>query len=143
MTTESRPELKQPVVDFLAKLASGADALPLADLALLFGARGGFLDQVKARGDIVLKDGTFSNDGPEITLPAGQVEVELPMLVRGNWSLGNDGIALTFPMAEFAPRACIQIAILRKCFELKGMRATPTELVLDFGNEMIDRRYTF
>lgn len=143
MNTQGRPELKQPVADFAEKLAAGTRTIPLAELAQLFGAGGDLLATVSSRGDIVFTDDGFSNDGPELVVPAGRVELEIPMIVRGTWSASPGGFTLVFPSAEFAPRACAQIMILRKCFELKEMRATPTELTLDFGNEMANRRYTF
>ena len=143
MITQARPELRQPVADFADKLAAGVRAIPLIELAALFGAPADLMDLVRKRGDIALKDTTFTNDGPEIVVPAGMVELEVPMILRGQWVASNGGFALSFPMAEFAPRACAQIAILRKCFELKELRASANTLELDFDNEMVDRRYTF
>ena len=143
MTTSHRPELKQPVADFAEKLAAGTRTIPLAELAQLFGAGEDLLTTVASRGDIVFTDNGFSNDGPDLVVPAGRVELEIPMIVRGTWCSSPGGFTLTFPSAEFAPRACAQVMIIRKCFELKEMRATPADLALDFGNEMVNRRYTF
>jgi hypothetical protein len=143
MKTSPRPELREPVAAFAARLEGGERAVPLADLAALFGAGGDLLDQVAGRGDIAFTDDSFSNDGPELVLPAGRVELEIPSLIRGKWSGGEGSFTLTFPLSEFAPRACARIAFLRKCFELKELRATPNDMVLDFGSDVADRRYTF
>jgi hypothetical protein len=40
-------------------------------------------------------------------------------------------------------RACLQVAIFRKCFDLREIRATESDLALDFGGPPADRRYTF
>jgi len=143
VTTSERPELKQPVADFAEKLAAGTRCIPLAELAQLFGAEGDLMTTVASRGDIVFTDDGFSNDGPDLVVPAGSVELEIPMIVKGTWSSSPGGFTLTFPFTDFAPRACAQVMIIRKCFDLKQMRATPTDLTLDFGNEMVNRRYTF
>ena len=71
------------------------------------------------------------------------MELEIPMLIRGEWTSDTSGFVLRFPMAEFAPRACASIAFFRKCFELRELRATDHDLNLDFGNDMADRCYTF
>ena len=129
---------------FASKLEGGQREIPLADLAELFGAGEDLLERVRTRGAIVFREtGTFSNDGPELVLPAGRIELELPSLVRGEWSCGDGGFALRFTMAEFSIRACAKIAILRKCFDLSELRATPDDLVLDFGNDLVSRRYAF
>jgi hypothetical protein len=141
--TTARPELRQPVAAFAAKLAGGVRSIPLAELAQLFGVSGAVLDEVRRRGDIKLTDDTMVNDGPDLVVPAGMVEVEIPMIVRGSYRVEPDGFVVNFPSADFAPRACVQIAILRKCFELKEMRATARDLTLDFANEMVDQRYTW
>lgn len=143
MKTSERPELREPVLAFASRLARGQRRIPLADLAALFGAEGGVLAQVGRRGDLVFTDAAFSNDGPELTVPAGRVEIEIPSLVRGTWEGGPDSFRLSFPMAEFAIRACATVAILRKCFDLRELRASARDLVLDFGNALADRRYTF
>ena len=82
MTTSERPELKQPVADFAEKLAAGTRSIPLAELAQLFGADGDLLTTVASRGDIVFTDDGFSNDGPDLVIPAGSVELEIPMIVK-------------------------------------------------------------
>ncbi len=143
MNSQSRPELKQPVADFAAKLEAGERNIPLVELAQLFGAGGDLLTAVASRGNIVFTDDGFSNDGPDLVVPAGRVELEIPMIIKGTWSSAPGGFTLTFPSAEFAPSACAQIMIMRKCFDLREMRATASDLTLDFGNEMANRRYTF
>ena len=143
MNSQSRPELKHPVADFAAKLAAGTRTIPLTELAQLFGAGGDLLTTVASRGDLVFTDASFSNDGPDLVVPAGRVELEIPMIVKGTWISSPGGFTLTFPSSEFAPRACAQVMIIRKCFDLKEMRATPEDLTLDFGNEIANRRYTF
>ena len=143
MITSERPELNQPVADFAGKLEGGERTIPLAELAQLFGADRDLLTTVATRGDIVFTDDGFSTDGPDLVVPAGSVELEIPMIVKGTWNSSPGGFTLTFPFTDFAPRACAQVMIIRKCFDLKQMRATPTDLTLDFGNEMVNRRYTF
>ncbi|MHC4548808.1 MAG: hypothetical protein ACYTEZ_08510 [Planctomycetota bacterium] len=143
MKTSPRPELKDPVLALAAKLQGSPDAIPLTDLARLFGADASVLERVESRGSLVLKGDTFSNDGPELVVPAGQVELEIPILLRGTWAAGPDSFTLTFPSADFTVRACARIAFLRKCFDLREIRATPRDLTLDFGGSLADRRYTF
>ena len=138
------PELKGPVSTFASKLDAGDRNVPLADLAAIFGADEELQSRVRTRGDIVFRDsGTFSNDGPEMVLPAGRIELEIPSLIRGEWTSEGGGFSLRFGMAEFSIRACARIAILRKCFDLRELRATSDDLVLDFGSDLADRRYTF
>ena len=143
MKTSERPELKEPVDRFAARLREGVKRIPLVDLAELFGAPADVSARIGARGDIVFKEGIFTNDGPELVLAAGRVDLEIPSLMRGECSVDADGFALRFPQAEFTLRAYATVAILRKCFELKEMRATSSQLVLDFGNMLADRCYTF
>jgi len=143
MQTQPRPELREPVLAFAARLHHGDREIPLTEMAALFGAPADLLDQVRARGDLVFKDEVFSNDGPELSVPAGKVELEIPSLIRGNWTSDAAGFALTFPLAEFAPRACAKIAFFRKCFELRELRTTQSDITLDFGNDMANRCYTF
>ena len=143
MQASPRPELKAPVLAFLAKLQEARDEIPLTDLAGLFGADGLVLDRVATRGNLVFTGDTFSNDGPELIVPAGRVELEIPALVRGRWSSEPGGFTLSFPLADFAVRACARIAFLRKCFDLREIRATECDLTLDFGGTLADRRYTF
>ena len=81
--------------------------------------------------------------GPDLVIPAGAVELEIPNLMRGRYVAGADSFTLSFPSAEFTLRACIKIAILRKCFDLKEMRADAHSLEIDFGNEIANRRYEF
>lgn len=143
MNASPRPELKAPVLAFLAKLQEARDEIPLTDLAGLFGADDAVLDRVATRGNLVFAGDTFSNDGPELIVPAGRVELEIPVLVRGRWAADADGFRLLFPLADFAVRACARIAFLRKCFDLHEIRATERDLALDFGGTLADRRYTF
>jgi hypothetical protein len=138
-----RPELRAPVLAFSAKLQEERDAIPLTDLARLFGADDAVLERVATRGNLVFKDDTFSNDGPELVVAAGRVELEIPGLVRGRWSSESGGFTLSFPLADFAVRACAQIAFMRKCFNLREIRATEHDIALDFGATLADRRYTF
>ena len=144
MKTSPRPELGEPVAAFAARLASGEREIPLADLAQLFGAPPEVRELVAGRGNVVFAEGgVFSNDGPELVVPAGSVELEVPSLMRGDWESAGPDFTLRFPMAEFAPRVCAQLALFRKCFELGRMSATGSEIVLDFGSELANRRYTF
>lgn len=143
MNASPRPELKAPVLAFLAKLQEARDEIPLTDLAGLFGADDAVLDRVATRGNLVFVGDTFSNDGPELIVPAGRVELEIPVLVRGQWAADAAGFRLSFPLADFAVRACARIAFLRKCFDLREIRATEGDLTLDFGGTLADRRYTF
>ena len=143
MKTKARPELKEPVQAFAARLERGEREIPLADLAALFGAPAELLDRVATRGNLIFTEDAFSNDGPELVITAGVVELEMPSLIRGTWSGGPGTFRLTFPNTEFSPRACAKIAFLRKCFELRELHATKTDLSLDFGSELADRRYTF
>jgi hypothetical protein len=143
LKTSPRPELKAPVLAFLAKLQEQRDEIPLTDLAELFGADDLVLERVATRGNLVFLDDTFSNDGPELVVPAGRVELEIPVLVRGRWAAEPGGFTLSFPLADFAVRACARIAFVRKCFDLREIRATERDLALDFGATLADRRYTF
>ena len=143
MKTQPRPELKAPVTEFAARLREGPERIPLTELAALFGAPAEVMDRVASRGDIVFRGEVFSNDGPELVARAGKVELEIPSLMRGTYAVSDEGFRMTFPSAEFSLRACVTVAIIRKCFELKEMRATASELVLDFGSSLADRRYTF
>jgi len=143
LKTSERPELKEPVRAFAARIADRAERIPLCDLAALFGADEALLARVRSRGDLLFRGDAFSNDGPELVVEAGKAEIEIPSLIRGTCSRGPGSFALTFPMAEFSLRACVRIAVLRKCFDLKDLRASPRDLVLDFGNSLADRRYTF
>ena len=138
-----REELREPVLAFTRRLAEGAESIPLRDLAALFGADEALLETVASRGDIRLRDGKFINDGPELVVPAGRVELEVPNLLRGRYESRPDGFTMTFPSAEFSLRACAKIAILRKCFDLRELRAGSDFLELDFGNAVADRRYQF
>jgi hypothetical protein len=143
MKTSHRPELQGPVTRFWTRLREARGPIPLTELAALFGAGPEVLDRVARRGDLVFRGEVFTNDGPELVIPAGQVEVEIPSLLRGTWTADDTGFALEFPSADYTLRACAQIAFFRKTFDLKAMRATASDLVLDFGGSMADRRYTF
>ena len=143
MKTSPRPELRGPVLALAAKLAENRETIPLADLAALFGADEEVLSKVRARGDLRFVGEKFSNDGPDLCVPAGKIELEIPSLLRGTWSAADGGFVMTFPLADFTVSACATIAILRKCFELKEIRATPSDIALDFGGSLADRRYTF
>jgi len=141
--TSERPELRETVLAFAARLIAGDKTIPLADLAALFGADESDRARVATRGDLVLANGRITNDGPELVVEAGRIELEIPSLLRGDVTSDDEGFRLVFPLGEFSVRACVTIAILRKCFELKELRATCSDLVLDFGNDLADRRYTF
>jgi len=143
MQTSARPELREPVLAFARKLQEGHDEIPLTDLAALFGADEAVLGQVRPRGALALKGEVFSNAGPQLVLPAGRVELEISDLLRGTWSAGPDTFTLRFPSRDFTVRACVRVAFLRKCFDLREIRATGHDLVLDFGDALADRRYTF
>lgn len=143
MKTSERAELRGPVCAFIDRLSGGAESVPLQDLASLFGAEGDLLNQVAQRGDIRFVDGKFSNDGPDLSVPAGRVELEVPNLLRGRYQSTADGFTLSFPSPEFSLRACAKISILRKCFELRELRAARDSLEIDFGNPIADRRYEF
>ena len=143
MKTSSRPELREPVLAFAARLAAHDEFIPLRDLAALFGADAGLLDRVDQRGDIRFREGRFTNDGPEFSVAAGSVELEVPNLIRGTFVARADSFVLTFPNPEFTLRACARIAILRKCFDLRELRADASSIELDFGNAIADRRYEF
>ncbi|MHC4939903.1 MAG: hypothetical protein ACYTHK_13115 [Planctomycetota bacterium] len=143
MKTARREQLREPVHAFAARLAAGDEFIPLRDLAALFGADEELLEKVGARGDIRFADGKFINDGPELAVPAGSVELEVPNLMRGTYSAGPGSFTLTFPNPEFTLRACAKIAILRKCFDLRELRADANSIELDFGNAIADRRYEF
>ena len=112
MKTSPRPELKEPVAAFAARLEAGEREIPLGDLAALFGADEGLRARVAGRGDIVFREGTFSNDGPDLVIPAGKVELEIPSLMRGEWSSGPGRFELRFPLEEFTLRACAKISRL-------------------------------
>ena len=142
MKTSARPELKEPVTAFAARLREGPERIPLTELATLFGAPPEVMDRVASRGDIVFRGEIFSNDGPELVARAGKVEIEIPSLMRGTYEVSDEGFRMAFPSAEFSLRACATMAFSRKCFELKEMRATASDLVLDFGSSLADRRYT-
>jgi len=143
MKTSTRPELREPVLAFTRRLQKGDEFIPLAELAALFGAGDALQARAGERGDIRFFDGRFTNDGPELVVPAGAVELEIPNLLRGRYTTGADSFALTFPSAEFTLRACIKIAILRKCFDLRQMRADGDSIELDFGSDIANRRYEF
>ncbi len=143
MQTDHRPELAIPVRTFAQHLAEGVERIPMVDLAALFGAQPDVLAAVARRGDIELSDGTFTNDGPELVIPAGRAEIEVPSLLRGNYTSEEGGFSLAFPQAEFTLRACVTLLMFRKCFDLKAMRATSNDMVLDFGGGPADRRLTF
>jgi len=125
------------------KLLAAPAEIPLGDVAALFGAGGDVLARVGTRGNLRLDGDKFSNDGPELVVPAGRVELEIPDLLKGTWEAGPEGFTLRFPLRDFTVRACLQIAFFRKCFELREIRATKRDLFLDFGGGPADRRYTF
>lgn len=139
----ARPELREAVQALHGKLLMSPARIPLADVAALFGAGPEVLERVRSRGDLVLKGDAFSNDGPELVVPAGKVELEISDLLKGTWSADASGFALRFPYRDFTVRACLQVAFFRKCFELREIRATASDIALDFGNAVADRRYTF
>lgn len=143
MKTVARPELRERVAAFADKLAAGPEAIPLTEFAALFGAGDEVLAHVATRGDLRFRGDVFSNDGPEMVLPAGSVELEIPSLLRGTWEASPGGFALRFGHADFTLRACAKVAVFRKCFDLREIRASASEMVLDFGNALADRRYTF
>jgi hypothetical protein len=143
MKTARREELREPVQAFAARLAAGDELIPLRDLAALFGADEALLSTVASRGDIRFRDAKFMNDGPELVVPAGSVELEVPNLMRGTYVSAAGSFTLTFPNPEFTLRACARIAILRKCFDLAELRADANSIELDFGNAIADRRYEF
>ena len=143
MKTQSRPELKERVHTFARRLHANEEFIPIAELAALFGADDSLQAKAAERGDIRFFDGRFTNDGPELVIPAGAVELEIPNLMRGRYVSGDDAFTLTFPSAEFSLRACVRIAILRKCFDLREMRADANSLEIDFGNDIANRRYEF
>ena len=125
------------------KLLGRPAQIPLSDVAALFGAGPEVLDAVRRRGNLVLKGEAFSNDGPEVVVEAGKVELEIADLLKGTWSVDESGFVLRFPYRDFTVRACLQIAFFRKCFDLREMRGSERDLVLDFGGPPADRRYTF
>ncbi|MEM8882648.1 MAG: hypothetical protein AAGD14_01100 [Planctomycetota bacterium] len=143
MKSSRRDELREPVHAFAARLASGEPTIPLQDLAAMFGAQGAVLAQVAKRGDIRLNEGKFVNDGPDLVLQAGSVELEIPNLMRGTYTSDGPAFSLRFPNPEFSLRACAKIAVLRKCFDLFEVRADAGFIELDFGNGLADRRYEF
>ena len=108
-----------------------------------FGAGEEVLALVRPRGDLALSGDRFSNDGPELVVPAGKVELEISDLLKGTWAVDADGFVLRFPMKDFTVRACLRIAIFRKCFDLREIRATRGSIELDFGGPPADRRYVF
>jgi hypothetical protein len=139
----ARPELRQAVLGLHQRLLGRPAWIPLADVAALFGAGEEVLAAVRPRGNLVLKGDAFSNDGPELVVPAGKVELEIPDLLKGTWSAAPEGFVLRFPFRDFTVRACVMIAFFRKCFDLREIRATPHDLSLDFGGPPADRQYTF
>ncbi|MHC4848065.1 MAG: hypothetical protein ACYTEG_06365 [Planctomycetota bacterium] len=143
MKTARREELREPVQAFAARLAKGDEFIPLRDLAGLFGADEALLSRIESRGDIRFRDAKFVNDGPELAVPAGSVELEVPNLMRGTFVSGPESFTLTCTNPAFTLRACAKIAILRKCFDLRELRADAHSLELDFGNAIADRRYEF
>ena len=143
MASQARPELKDAVLSLLAKLRDGRSEIPLADVAALFGAGPEVLDLVRPRGNLVMRGEGFTNDGPELVVPAGKVELEISDLLKGTWSADANGFVLRFPFRDFTVRACLQIAFFRKCFDLREIRATSSSIELDFGGPPADRRYTF
>ena len=147
MESKPRPELRAPVAAFaqrMAALEGGEGTIPLAEFADLFGADPTLRAQVEARGDIRFRPGTFSNDGPDLDIAAGRVELEIPSLLHGTWSSGpGNAFALEFPNPEYSLSACARLGFLRKCFPLKALRADGSSLTLDFGNKLADRCYTF
>ena len=143
MKAQSRPELRDRVHAFARRLHAQEEFIPIAELAALFGADDSLRAKAAERGDIRFREGRFTNDGPELVIPAGSVELEIPNLIRGRYTAAEDAFTLTFPSGEFTLRACVKIAILRKCFDLKEMRADAVSLEIDFGNELANRRYEF
>jgi len=143
MADAARPELKQSVLGLHRKLLGRQAEIPLSDVAALFGAGEEVLALVRPRGNLVLRGDGFSNDGPELVVPAGKVELEIADLLKGTWSADADGFVLRFPFRDFTVRACLQIAFFRKCFDLREIRATPVSIDLDFGGPPADRRYAF
>jgi len=139
----ARPEAKQAVLALHARLLARPTAIPLSDVTALFGAGEEVLALVRPRGDLLLKGDAFSNDGPELVVPAGKVELEIADLLKGTWAADANGFVLRFPYRDFTVRACLRIAFFRKCFDLKEIRATTTDLALDFGGPPADRHYTF
>lgn len=139
----ARPELRQAVLELHRKLLARPAEIPLADVAALFGAGEDVLAQVRPRGNLVLRRDAFSNDGPELVVPAGKVELEIADLLKGTWAADASGFVLRFPYRDFTVRACLRIALFRKCFDLKEIRATASDLALDFGGPPADRHYTF
>ena len=139
----NRPELRQAVLGLHGKLLARPAEIPLADVAALFGAGEEVLALVRPRGNLVLKGDGLSNDGPELVVPAGKVDLEIADLLKGTWSADAAGFVLRFPFRDFTVRACLQIAFFRKCFDLREIRATSSSLDLDFGGAPADRRYTF
>jgi hypothetical protein len=138
-----RPDLRERVLALHRKLLERQGEIPLTDVAALFGAGEDVLAEVQRRGNLLLKGDAFSNDGPALTVPAGKVELEISDLLKGTWSADARGFALRFPFRDFTVRACLQVAIFRKCFDLREIRATESDLALDFGGPPADRRYTF
>lgn len=138
-----RPELKEPVLGLHRKLLARPVEIPLADVAALFGAGPEVLDAVRHRGSLVLRGDGFSNDGPEVVVPAGKVELEISDLLKGTWAADANGFTLRFPFRDFTVRACLRIAVFRKCFDLREIRATLSDIALDFGGPPADRRYSF
>jgi hypothetical protein len=138
-----RPELREAVLGLHRKLLARPAEIPLADVAALFGAGTEVLDAVRGRGNLVLRGDAFSNDGPQLVVPAGKVELEISDLLKGTWSADENGFVLRFPFKDFTVRACLRIAVFRKCFDLREIRATLSEIALDFGGPPADRVYTF
>ncbi|HEX5137266.1 MAG TPA: hypothetical protein VFY93_09855 [Planctomycetota bacterium] len=143
MGDAARPEIREAVFSLHRALLARPPSIPLADVAALFGASSDVLARVRTRGDLVLKGDAFSNDGPELVVPAGKIELEISDLLKGTWSAGEAGFALRFPHEDFTVRACLQVAFFRKCFGLREIRATTGSIELDFGSAVADRRYTF
>jgi len=143
MKSSPRPELQEPLLAFTERLHARAETIPLTVLASLFGAPDDALEHIATRGDIQFRGEIFSNDGPDLVVSAGRIDLEIPSLMRGQVELVPGGFLLSFPLEEFSLKACMTVAIIRKCFVLKEMRASPDDMVLDFGNMLADRRYTF
>jgi hypothetical protein len=138
-----RPEIREAVLSLHRSLLGRPARIPLADVAALFGAGPEVLARVRTRGDLVLEGAAFSNDGPELVVPAGKAELEISDLLKGTWSADERGFALRFPYRDFTVRACLQVAFFRKCFDLREIRATTGSIELDFGSAVADRLYTF
>lgn len=132
----SRPDLRQEVhavVDLVME-ADHARALPLTELVRMLGVQvaPGFRRQLAERGNLILDEDRFINDGPSIRRKVRLVGIELQLEIAPELSgvlvRNDDRVQL-----RFASGSSVRFSKLMLRLELKSLHMDRDGIRVDFG----------